>query len=72
MNAAVTAVLRAEAAAQKLSWPRLAAAAGLPSSTVSTYFNDDSPIPLARLDALATALGLDLPEVVRRAYERLA
>lgn len=71
VNAAVAAVLRAEAAAQQVPWPRLAEAAELPNSTVSTYMRGASPIPLARVDLLASKLGLDLPEVVRRAYERL-
>lgn len=71
VDAAVTAVLRAEAAAQKITWPRLAELSGVPSSSVSNYLNDATPLPLARLDRLAAALGLDLVEVMTRVRSRL-
>jgi transcriptional regulator with XRE-family HTH domain len=71
VDVAVTAVLRAEAAAQKITWPKLGELSGVPSSSVSNYLNDVTPLPLARLDAMASALGMDLVEVMSRVRERI-
>ena len=71
IDTAVTAVLRAEAAAQKLTWPALAELAGVPKSTMSNYLNDVSGMKLATLDAISRALGLDILEVLARARQRM-
>jgi transcriptional regulator with XRE-family HTH domain len=71
VDAAVSAVLRAEAAAQKMAWPTLAERSGVPNSSLSSYLNDTRAMPLARLDAVATALGLTLEDVMRRVRERI-
>jgi transcriptional regulator with XRE-family HTH domain len=70
IDAAVSAVLRAEAAAQKLTWPALADLSGVSKSTMSNYLNDVSAPKLEALDRICAALGLDLLEVLRRARER--
>lgn len=72
IDEAVTAVLRAEAAAQKLTWPALAELSGVSKSTMSNYLNDVSAPKLEALDRISAALGLDLLEVLRRARERQA
>jgi len=70
IDAAVSAVIRAEAAAQKLTWPALGELSGVSKSTMSNYLNDVSAPKLEALDRISAALGLDLLEVLRRARER--
>ena len=72
IDAAVSAVIRAEAAAQKLTWPALGELSGVSKSTMSNYLNDVSAPKLEALDRISAALGLDLLEVLRRARERQA
>jgi transcriptional regulator with XRE-family HTH domain len=70
IDAAVSAVLRAEAAARKLTWPALAERSGVSKSTMSNYLNDVSAPKLGVLQDIAEALGLDLFDVLRLARER--
>jgi transcriptional regulator with XRE-family HTH domain len=72
IDAAVSAVIRAEAAAQKLTWPALAELSDVSKSTMSNYLNDVSAPKLESLERIAAALGLDLLEVLHRARERQA
>lgn len=72
LDRAVAAVIRAEAAAQKVSWPALASLSGVSKSSMSNYLNEVSSPKLSTLDAISGALGLDLLEVLARARERMA
>lgn len=71
VNAAVASALRAEAAAQRITWPDLARLSGVPNSTISNYLNAKRDIPLPALYKMAAALEIDVPTLWTRAMDRM-
>lgn len=71
MNTAVAAVLRAEKAAQKLTYPTLEAATGIPAVSLKRYFAGDRDITVRVLALIAQALGMTPGEIWAKAVERM-
>lgn len=71
MNAAIAAVLRAEKAAQKLTYPTLVEATGIPAVSLKRYFAGDRDITVRVLTLIALALNMTPGEIWSKAAERL-
>lgn len=68
---AITAEIRAEIAALKMTKADLAKRAGIPIRSLSAYLNDKNPMPLTKIKVVALALGTDLVPLIERASNRL-
>jgi len=71
MNTAVAAVLRAEKAAQKLTYPTLVEATGIPAVSLKRYFAGDRDITVRVLSLIAQALNMTPGEIWAKAAERM-
>jgi len=71
MNTAVAAVLRAEKAAQKLTFPTLEATTGIPVVSLKRYFAGDRDITVRVLSLIAQALNMTPGEIWAKAAERM-
>lgn len=72
LNSALAAVLRAERAAQSLTFRQLADRSGLPEKSIEAWLapKGTRAIKVAVLEALADALGVSAHELLERAGER--
>lgn len=70
LSEAIAAVIRGEAAAQKLGVPALAKAAGVPYPTLARYLADERAITIAAVEKIAPALGRSVAWIVERAEAR--
>jgi transcriptional regulator with XRE-family HTH domain len=70
-EAAVTAEIRAEAAAQRMSWQEIAKRAEMQSSTLSRYLSDQRHMSVRVLADVSLALGLKATDLIERAERRL-
>lgn len=70
LDDAVTVEIRAERAAQLLTIEELAARSGVPYSTLRRKLAGERAFGLDEIDLLATALGVGLDEIFRRAKSR--
>lgn len=71
MNSAVAAVLRAEKAAQKLTFPSIVDVTGIPLVSLKRYFAGDREITVRVLSLIAQALNMTPGEIWAKAIERL-
>lgn len=72
LGAAITAVIRGEAASQKMTPADLARAAKVPYPTLWRYLNDERAIPLAVVEKVADAIGKPVSWITERAERRIA
>lgn len=70
--AAITAVIRGEAASQKMNPADLARAAKVPYPTLWRYLGDGRPITLAVVEKVAKALGKPVSWIMQSAEQRMA
>jgi transcriptional regulator with XRE-family HTH domain len=70
VQAAVIMQIKAEMGALDWKQPDLAAASGIPTSTLHRYLSGTRDIPLPALAELSRALGLTLVELLTRARHR--
>ena len=68
----IAAILERERDDQGLSQTALGAMAGISQSQISKYLRAERVLTIDRLDALCTALGLDIVDVVREAVQTRA
>lgn len=66
---AVATVLRGKQAENRVSNIALTDATGIPERTLIRYMQGQRPIPLSRMVAIASAIGVDAGDVVRAAIE---
>lgn len=71
IQAAYVTQVHAEKAAQGMTQKALAAAAQIPTSTLSRYLSGERDIPMPEVIRLASALGLSFIELAERAQRRL-
>ncbi|MGB2557785.1 helix-turn-helix domain-containing protein [Cellulosimicrobium cellulans] len=71
MNSAIATVLRAEKAAQKLTYPNLAEATGIPAVSLKRYLAGERDITVRVLALIAQALNMTPGEIWAKALERL-
>lgn len=69
-NGAVVRQIKAEAAANGLTLDELARSAGIGPRTFARYISFERAMNLAQIEAVAEALGLDVPTLIRRAQDR--
>jgi transcriptional regulator with XRE-family HTH domain len=70
-EAAITAEIRAEAAAQRVTWQDLAIKAGMNPSTLHRYLSDNRHMSVRVLADVSLALGLKATAMMERAERRL-
>jgi AcrR family transcriptional regulator len=70
--AAITAVIRSEAAVQQMGAADLARAAGVPYPTLWRYLKDEREITLTATEKIARALGKPVSWITGRAETRIA
>jgi transcriptional regulator with XRE-family HTH domain len=70
-EAAITAEIRAEAAAQRVTWQDLAGKAGMNPSTLHRYLSDNRHMSVRVLADVSLALGLKATDLMERAEHRL-
>jgi hypothetical protein len=71
LGAAIAAVIRSEAAAQKMNTPAdLARESGVPYPTLYRYWNDDREFPVSIVEQIAPALGKSVLWIVAEAERR--
>ena len=71
MNDAIATVLRAEKAAQKLTYTDLVGATGIPAVSLKRYFAGEREITVRVLTLIAQALRMSPGEIWSKAMERL-
>lgn len=72
INSAVAAELRAERGALSVTVDRLAETSGVPKRTLIRYLKAERSIDIASLWSIATSLGVDPGEIMRRAELRMS
>ena len=70
VQTAMTVQIKAEMAALDWKQPDLAAAAGIPTSTLHRYLSGIRDMPLPALAEISSALGLSMTELMARAQRR--
>ncbi len=71
IEAAVAAVLRAEKAAQKLTYPTIAEQTGIPVVSLKRYFGGEREIGIRSFALISQALNMTPAEIWTKATERM-